>query len=332
MPVDTLDTNLLSSRGKRKSSEDLPEEPIAPATPRKKAMKLAAYCVIFLVSLIFFMIMKIPDSTVTNLTLAQLNANTPYNWRADKVGFRLFFLPHLVFEKLELEPKFQAGGGFSVATMKIYPGLLSLIPMGGAPNFRGSFSAEAYQGNFSGSFALGNNSAFSTEVENLDLAKFTPLSQAGVDLKGVITSLVADLTMESQRLSRSDGTVRASGKNIVFDPGSLQLPIAVPIMDLGPLEFQAKILRGKLKIEKLQAGGPTKDLELRIEGDVQLSEPINFSRLDLHLRLKPSDKIMRAIPALQGMLTSLAAKRADGFYGMKLSGTLAAMGLPQPDP
>jgi hypothetical protein len=32
------------------------------------------------------------------------------------------------------------------------------------------------------------------------------------------------------------------------------------------------------------------------------------------------------------MLTSLAAKRADGFYGMKLSGSFSAMGIPQPDP
>jgi type II secretion system protein N len=331
MPVDTLDTNLLSSRGKRPNSDDLPEAPATPITRQKKMLKIAAYVVIFFISLVIFMIMKIPDSAVTNITLTQLNSNTPYSWRADKVGFRFFFLPHLFFEKLELEPKFQVGTGLSVTSMSLYPSILSLIPTGG-PNFRGSFSAEAYQGQFNGSFKLGNTTALDAEVENLDLAKFSPLSQSGIDMKGIITSLVADLTMESQKLSRSDGTIRGTGKNLVFDPASLQLPIALPVMDLGPMEFQAKILRGKMKIEKLQLGGPTKDLELRVEGDIQLSEPTAYSRVDLHLRLKPSDKILRAVPSLQGMLTSLAAKRSDGFYGMKLSGTIAAMGIPQADP
>ncbi|MGE3262800.1 MAG: type II secretion system protein GspN [Bacteriovoracia bacterium] len=330
MAVDTLDTNLLSSRGKK--SEATPTEPAAPVSRGKKAMKIAAYVLIFLVALLFFMIMKVPDSAVTNLTLTQLNLNTPYNWRADKVGFRLFFLPHLVFEKLELEPKFQIGSGASITKMQIYPSLLSLIPSGPTPNFRGSFSAEAYKGNFSGSFSLGSNTDVSLQVENLDLASFTPLSQAGIDLKGVLTSLITDLSLEGQRLSKGDGTIRAAGKNIVLDPASLQLPVALPILDLGPLEIQAKLLRGKLLLEKVQLGGPTKDLELRVEGNIQLAEPVNYSRLDLRLRLKPSDRLLRALPTLQSMLDSLAAKRSDGFYGMKLAGSIAAVGLPQPDP
>lgn len=331
MAVDTLDTNLLASRGKK--TEEAPAEPVVPLSRGKKIAKLAAYVLIFFVALVFFMILKIPDSTVTNLTLGQLNTNTPYNWRADKISFRFFLLPHLLLEKLELEPKFQPeASSISVTKASIYPSLLSLIPSGGAPSFRGSFEAEAYSGNFSGNFTLGNNVALAADVTNLDLAKLTPLAESGVDLKGMVSSLVTDLTLEGQRLSRSDGTVRASAKNLVLDPASLQLPVAMPILDLGPAEIQGRILRGKLKIEKFQLGGPTKDLELRIEGDIQLSEPLLFSRADLKLRLKPSDKLLRALPSLQGMLTSLAAKRADGFYGMKVGGTLSALGIPQPDP
>jgi type II secretion system protein N len=331
MPVDTLDTNLIASRA-GKQAEAAPPLPATPVSPRKKILKLLAYCLIFLVAFLFFVIMKIPDSMVTNLTLGQLNSNTPYSWRADRVGFRVFFLPHLTFEKLELEPKFGVGTSLSVASMNIYPSLLSLIPSGKAPSFRGSFSAEAYQGQFSGNFTLGTDVALAANVANLDLAKLTPLAQSGLDLRGMITSLVADLTMEAQKLSRAGGTVHLLAKNLVFDPASLQLPIAIPILDLGPAEIQGKILRGKLKLEKVTIGNATKDLELRVEGDIQLAEPVNFSRVDLHLRLKPSDKLLKALPSLQGMLTSLAAKRADGFYGMKLSGSFAAMGIPQPDP
>lgn len=331
MAIDTLDTNLIASRGPNKKADEAPPVPVVPISRQKKIMKILAYCLIFLVSFLFFLIIKTPDSLVTNFTLGQLNTTTPYNWRADRVGFRVFFLPHLTFEKLELEPKFGVGTSLSVASANIYPSLLSLIPSK-TPNFRGSFSAEAYQGEFSGSFSLGTDVALAANVDNLDLAKFTPLGQSGVDLKGMITSFVTDITMEAQKLSRSDGTLHLIAKNLVFDPASLQLPMPVPILDLGPAEIQGKILRGKLKLEKATIGNASKDLELRVEGDIQLQEPVNFSRVDLHLRIKPSDKLLKALPSLQGMLTSLAAKRADGFYGMKLSGSLAAMGIPQPDP
>src|SRR5688500_4408475 len=117
-PLDTLDTNLLSSRGKRASVAE-PETPSPPVSRTTKALTLTAYVLIFLISLAFFMFMKIPDSAVTILTLSQLNANTPYSWRADKVGFRIFVLPPLLFEKLELEPKFQAGTGMSITSMKL---------------------------------------------------------------------------------------------------------------------------------------------------------------------------------------------------------------------
>jgi type II secretion system protein N len=331
VPVDTLDTNLLASARKPKEAEAAPQLPV---NRRQKILKVLAYCLIFIFSLVFFMILKIPDSVVTNLTMRALNQNTPYSWRADKISFRVFFLPHLEFEKLELEPKFPTGpgGGISIDKMSVFPSLLSLIPSGSAMNLRGSFTAEAYKGLFSGSFNLGASTAIGLKVSALDLTKLTPLSSAGIDLKGMLESLIVNLTLENQRLSRSDGDIRATGKNIVFDPASLQLPMAVPILDLGPADIQARIARGKLRIEKFQLGGPGKDIEARLEGEIQLSEPITYSRLDLRLRVKPSAKLTQALPSLQGMLTSLAARRADGFYGMKLSGTLGAMSLPQPDP
>ena len=334
MPVDSLDTNLLAT-GRKPKGEAAPEAdlPTAPASRRSKILKIAAYCGIFLISLLFFMILKIPDSLVTGFTLRALNQNTPYNWRADRISFHLFFLPHLTFEKLELEQKFPTGGGpIRVQEMRIYPSLLSLIPTGGTPALKGSFSAEAYQGEFSGRFDLGPNTALSLNVDNLDFAKLEPARDAGLDLKGLISNFALNLVLESQKLSRSEGDIKLSGKNVVFDPASLQIPMALPILDLGNADIQGRILRGKLKLEKFQIGGPTKDLEFRAEGDIQLAEPIQFSRLDLRLRIKPSAKLVTALPTLQNMLNTLAAKRADGFYGLKVTGTMNAMGLPQPDP
>lgn len=333
MPVDSLDTNLLSTGRRAKSDVDAPAEAAAPVNRRNQILKALAYTLIFLLALIIFMIVKLPDSVVSNFTMRALNQNTPYNFRADRISFHTFLLPHLSFEKLELEPKFPTGdgGSISIDSMNVYPSILSLIPTGSTPTVRGSFSADAYKGAFSGSFALGQNTDLSLKVDSLDLSKVKPLSQAGLDLKGIITSLALNIVMENQRLSRSDGDIRMSGKNIIFDPASLQLPLPIPVLDLGSADIQARIVKGKLHLDKFQVGAG-KDLELKAEGDIQLAEPMNYSRLDLRLRLKPSDKLLQAIPALQGMLTSLAAKRADGYYGMKVSGTLSAMGLPQPDP
>ena len=48
-----------------------------------------------------------------------------------------------------------------------------------------------------------------------------------------------------------------------------------------------------------------------------------LTKYDLHLLVKLSPTIEKAVPALSSMLAVMATKRADGFYGIKIAGKLS---------
>ncbi len=324
--IDSLDTNLLASSKKPVAPVTLP----SPANEkRKKTLKVFAYIAIFLFFLIFFFVLKIPNSLVQNLALSALNQDPSLQWQADRIQTRALLLPHLYAENLSL----QAASGSSIhfKTMRIFPSLFSLIPWTGSFQPKISFDGESYQAKFTGSIRP-KTMDVELSVANADFSKLTPLLEAGIDIKGILSSLKSELSLSNNRLSQASGTIEAQGKNLVIDPAAFGVPMALPILDIGILDIQAKAERGKVLLEKMQLGSPGKDLEVRASGDMQLMDNMDFSRLNLKLRVKPSEKILQAMPALRSMLGSMGALQSDGFYAMKISGTLNQMGLPQPDP
>lgn len=332
MSIDSLDPNLLTHTKKPAQEKD---QVAAPRFSRRyrRIIKYISYAIIFLLSFAVFLVLKLPDTLVTNFILTRLNQSSPYRFQADKVSLHFFLLPHIQFDKLTLDPT-MPGQGFSLALDKasIYPNPISLINFSGPPKIKGSFSAEAYKANFSGGVGFGSDIDIQLSADKIDLAKFTPLVEMGADAKGIIKNSDIRLILENQKFSKADGEINITGQDLIIDPASFNAPIPLPILDLGPLEIQAKAVKGKLHIDKFQLGNPAKDLFVKIEGDIQLSDPVQFSRMELKIKFKPSEKIRKAIPALDGMLAYIAAKRTDGFFGTKISGSIQTMGVPTPDP
>ncbi|HEY8280287.1 MAG TPA: type II secretion system protein GspN, partial [Bdellovibrionota bacterium] len=280
-----------------------------------------------------FTMLKVPDSAVANFLLNSLNQSTPYQWQAETIRLGFFPFPHLKVEKLNLDPKFPgAGPALAVEEFRVYPNPFSLLPLGGPPAFGGSFRAEAYKANFHGYFAAGSDVKLRVETANADLAKFLPLNPTGSDLKGNITNLFIQILLPSQRASLADGEISVQGKNVAIDPSMFQLPIALPILNLGELDIQGSVSRGQVKITKFKLGSPGKDLELQIpNGSITLSDVTPNTRYDLHLLIKPSGAIIAAVPGITAMLDSMATRKPDGFYGLRLQGSLAAPGFPSKD-
>ncbi|MGZ3654689.1 MAG: type II secretion system protein GspN [Bdellovibrionota bacterium] len=334
MATDALDTNLLRSNKGSKPAEQKTETPaMTAALTRKRVLKIAAYAAFFLWSVVTFTLLKIPDSVVTNFLLNTLNQSTPYQWQAEKIALGFFPLPHLRMDKLSLEPKFPGQGvPLSIDEIKIYPNPFSLIPIGGSPSFGGSFSAEAYKAVVKGSFSTGSGLYLKVETDAVDLGKLTPLAQSGVDLKGQVSSLYFQINMPNQRVAMADGEIQIKGKNITFDPSTLSLPIALPILNLGEVDVQGTIARGQLKLEKFKVGGPGKDLDLQIpSGTVMLADVVPNTRYDLHLTLKPSATIEKVVPGIGGMLGTFSTLKPDGSYAMRLQGMLSAPAFPSKD-
>lgn len=327
--LDSLDTNLLQSAKRR---VDAPPESDA-AIRRKNIFKKVAYAIFFFWALVFFTVLKVPDSLITNSILNSLNQNTPYQWQAETVGLKFFPLPHLRFEKLALEPKIiGAGLPLSLDELRIYPNPFSLIPLWGGSSFGGSFRAAAYKGVLSGSMYMGGSSSIRLETDSLDLAQITPLVNAGIDVKGIVSSLAMKLSLPNQRMSLADGDITLKGKNFFVDPASFQTGFVLPILNLGDVDVQATARRGQVKIEKFKVGGSGKDLEVQItSGTIILADVSLNTRYELHLKIKPAPAIQTTVPGLVAMLESMATKQADGFYAMKLQGTLGSPGFPAKD-
>jgi type II secretion system protein N len=325
MAVDTLDPNLLAS-GKKATPPPLN----APRTRGQKAAKMAAYVGIFLAAFLFFFYLKTPSSLVQGIVLNTLNQGGAMQWQADSVSSRILLLPHINAENLSVSSTRDAFPTFSFDEIRIFPSLFSLVPWTGHMNPAFSFDGTAYKAKFSGK-AWPNTPALYLTLENLDLTQLTPLVENGAHMKGVVSDLNADVSLDGNRLSHASGTVALKGKNFVVDPSAFQLPLPLPILDLGALDIQARADKGKVTLEKVSVGSPGRDLEVRASGTIQLSDNIQFSRMDLHLRLKPSPKILAAMPSLKTMLETVAALQGDGFYATRLSGTFAQPGLPQPD-
>lgn len=330
MATDALDPNLIRSAKPAPKTTETAPTPVA--SRRKRILKTLAYVVFFFWSLITFTLLKVPDSVVANFLLNTLNQNTPYQWQAERITVGFFPTPHLRLEKLGLEPKFPGAGiPLFVDEIRIYPNPLALIPLGGGPAFGASFRAEAYKSTIHGSFKSGANLALRLQSEGLDLAKITPLTER-IDIKGQITLLEVDIDMPNQRLGSASGEIRLKGKNAQFDPSSLQLPMALPLLNLGDVDVQGTLTKGLLKIEKFKIGGAGKDLDLQIpNGTVTLADVTYNTRYDLHLLLKPSATINQAVPGFAGMMGMWSTVKPDGFFAMRVQGSLAAPGFPSKD-
>jgi type II secretion system protein N len=312
--TETLDTNLLQSAKKPKESSP---DPVA--SRKKRVLKIVSYIGFFLCSLVFFTVIKIPDAAIANFLLASAHKASPaYQFQAEKIGVRFFPLPHLEAEKFAMEPRFPGSAiPLLFDELRVYPNPLIL----GA-----SFSADAYKAKIHGSGSMGS---FRIESDNIDLAKVTPLTEMGLDLKGLVNLLYVKLATSNQRLSTANGEIRLKVKNFVFDPSTFasQVGMSIPPLSLGDVDIEGEATNGTFRFTKAKIGGPTKDVEIQIpSGIITLSDVTLNTKYDITLHVKPSAESENKIPAF-AMVGAMGHKRPDGFISIKVAGNL--VGPPQ---
>src|SRR4029077_4083681 len=84
------------------------------------------------------------------------------------------------------------------------------------------------------------------------------------------------------------------------------------------------IEKGTGKLKGVEAKSP--DIEIALEGDVQLRDPAANSIINMYLRFKPSDAFLKSAATLQTLLqmAGAAGRRPDGSYGVRISGRFGA--------
>lgn len=214
-------------------------------------------------------------------------------------------------------------------------GLLGLL----FGNLRVSFAAEAFGGDISGSTSEDDTSRkLELEFSNLALDEAPILKEAvGLPLDGTLGGQI-DLLLPEGKVAKADGAVQLVIEGLAIGDGVAKIrdTIALPKVDAGELTLEGEVESGQLKIAKFEGKGT--HLEFIAEGGARLRDPIATSVLGLTARFRFTDRytdqndVTRGIFGAPGSKVpgifdldpkNRRAKRSDGFYGWRVTGSLS---------
>ena len=227
---------------------------------------------------------------------------------------------------------------FIIDTAKVSYSLLSLFSS--TKSFTISMDAFGGRVAFEQEGTPGKKNVFHVDLRaaGLKMAELPGIKEAiNLPLAGTL-KLELELTSETGRYADAHGAITFScadcvvgdGKTPLVVPGSSFLAggLTLPRTRLGNLGGRVAIEKGIAKLQGVEAKSP--DLEVSLEGEVALHDPLPTSTVNAYLRFKFSDAFLQKAATVQAMLQMAGAqgKRPDGSYGLRIGGRLGQMSPP----
>jgi type II secretion system protein N len=183
-----------------------------------------------------------------------------------------------------------------------------------------------------------SESSLQVAVTAIDLSEI-PFVKAAINLplSGSI-DLQLDDKMPGLRASATKGTLTWTCRNCALGDGKAKLIIpGNPLLAEGLLlpkirlgEFVGRVVmdKGVGRLQGVQSKSP--DGELFLEGEIKLGDTLAASSLDLYVRFKLSDTLLKSSDKLRTIMqfAGSSGKRPDDFYGLRISGPLTRLGQP----
>jgi type II secretion system protein N len=183
---------------------------------------------------------------------------------------------------------------------------------------------------------LGKKGPFRLEVtaRDVDVAQIPGIREAvNLPVTGTLR-LDLDIRAPTGRLAAAKGSISFTCSTCVVGDGKTPLKIegnpflggglTLPKVRVGDLHGEVALDNGVAKLKNVESKSP--DLELALEGELQLRDPFPNSLLNAYLRFKLTDAFLRTAGTVQTLLQMAGAsgRRPDGAYGLRLSGRVAA--------
>ncbi len=203
-----------------------------------------------------------------------------------------------------------------------------------------SLSAKVFGGEIDGKVRIADpETSLRMKGRGIQLAEI-PWVKSSINLPaGGALDWTMDLSFPEKRPSQAKGLLSWSCQACFIGDGKAKLIVrnnplladglGLPRIRLG--DFQGKVVIDK-GVGRLQnVGFQSQDLEATIDGEIHLAQPITRSRVDLYIRFKPSDSLLRSSEKLRTImdLTAQAGKRPDGFLGLRVTGSFQRLNSPQ---
>jgi type II secretion system protein N len=168
------------------------------------------------------------------------------------------------------------------------------------------------------------------DIKGISAKEVPQLKSLGPPLYGTLSGKVV-LDAPLGQLGRSSGEVDLELEGAAFGDNKakikvkgnpfLAMGITLPRIRLGRVVAKISIKKGKVKFDKL--GAQSKDVDLAVTGGMSLRKPLPFSNVRTYVKFKLAESLIKKHAALQALGGALGkAKRADGFYGLLISGVL----------
>jgi type II secretion system protein N len=147
--------------------------------------------------------------------------------------------------------------------------------------------------------------------------------------------LSLDLQKPNHRNGEASGTLSWTCAGCGIGDGKEKLKVAsnpllaegmsFPRISLGDFAGKVAFVKGVGRLQGVHARSP--DGEIFIDGEVRLADPVGYSYVDLYVRFKLSEALLRRADKLQILLqlAETMGKRSDGFYGFRLTGSFARL-------
>jgi type II secretion system protein N len=216
--------------------------------------------------------------------------------------------------------------------VKVHVGLLALL----AGGVDVKFSVAGFGGELEGSYSADKKKGWSARatLSKLDLARLPFVSgTVGLPVAGAFSARV-ELSVPEDQWANAVGSVElecdgcsvGDGKAKLKVPGNplLAMGVTLPQLRLGRLGGKIKIEKGQATLENVSSQSP--DIEVALEGLFNLRTPFAYSNAQAYLRFRISPELKRRDAKFELLENGMVnAKRADGFFGMRVDGPLKGL-------
>jgi type II secretion system protein N len=199
-----------------------------------------------------------------------------------------------------------------------------------------SVSAKVFGGDVDADVRIGKtDTSVDSSISEIDLAELPWVkSLINLPMSGKF-DVKLNLALPKQRLSESKGLLHWECTACALGDGKAKLVIAsnpllaeglgLPKIRLGDFSGKIPIDKGVGRLQNVQFKSP--DMEATVEGEIHLAQPVAASRVDLYVRFKLSDTLLRSSEKLRTIMdfTAQMGKRPDGFIGFRMTGSFQNM-------
>ena len=284
---------------------------------------------------------KLRDRIVTTFNAQQRNSAQPQELQIDELDSSFLTGVKMTGVRL-ITPPNEAGKSPSVLTIETARARISLLGLL-VGNKNVSFSVDAFDGTIKGTFEdTGKARAIDINFDGVEMARIDTISaNIGFPLDGKLFGNIT-LDLPEGKASKGNGVIALELREL--NAGTAKEltiktpmgPFTLPRLKIGNVQINGEAKDGNLKSTKVSAAGG--DVDVTGDGKVQMREVASDAHLDVSLKFKINDayrtkndktKLLfgapgsKEKPMLEMDPKMGKSKTSDGFYTLKIGGSLA---------